>query len=589
MPIKECILNGKPGFKWGNVGKCYTYNPISESSTKEAKQKAINQGIAIGEIEISNKGDASMKLNTSGKSFLSGLISSSKINNGAWSFSGADGNKLLGPNGDDWAQYGKVHLGINPDADKDTKAYYSYPVGKMVGNEIQIFRHGVIGAKSAAAGGRGAKKQPDIEKAADDLLQSINKKQAVDKGKEKKKTKDSISTVCRYDFLEMPDPDRDDNHMEEKFKRTPEGFLKGRAIVTNVGVFPYKTGDGAVRYELRPPEEVFNHDSINTLKNVPLGNEHPNEGIIDVDNIKKHQVGYAGENVRRDEYHLSSPLIWTDGDTIEEIQGGKRGLSAGYLVDLEEKPGNWMGMPYDAIQRNIRYNHIVVTEQGRAGDNARIKMDSGDATSIQKIQNQGVKSMLKKIKIDGIEYEAEAPVIIAYTQAKAELEKIKADNSEILGKVNADHATMEAERDQLKEENENLKKDAKDSEGLKEDQMEKAVQNRLVILDTAKRAEVKVNKDMPEIDIKKEVVVKLFPGSKEKMDNANTDYLDARFDGCIEKLDEMEADGQETANHLKEDALNHEDKNAKKCDSKAAYDRMVEREQNLWKDEKEVN
>lgn len=47
MPIMGCQSNGRPGYKWGKSGKCYTYNPGSETSRKRAKQKAILQGVAI--------------------------------------------------------------------------------------------------------------------------------------------------------------------------------------------------------------------------------------------------------------------------------------------------------------------------------------------------------------------------------------------------------------------------------------------------------------------------------------------------------------------------------------------------------------
>lgn len=513
-----------------------------------------------------------MKVNTTAKSFLSGLISKGAINNGDWSFSAADGNKLLGSDRDDWAQYGKVHLAINPDAEKGTKDYYGYSVGKMVGDSIQIFRRGVIAAKAAAAGARGATKQPDIEAAANSLLEAIDKKQ---------KKEDS---VYRIDFLEMPDPDSDENFMEEKFIRTPEGFLKGRAIVTNVGVFPYRLSNGTIRNELRPPEEVFMPESRETLKNVPLANEHPEKGEINIYNIKDEQIGYAGDDVRRDEYHLSLPMTITDAETIEDIKEGKRGLSCGYKVDLEEKPGVWMGMPYDAIQKNIRYNHLAVVDQGRAGDNARIKMDSVNAVGVQEINNQGVKSMLKKITIDGAEYEAEAPVITAYTRAKEELEKVKTDSSTEIETLKTVSKKVEAERDQLKEENETLKKDAADFEKTKPKELEKAVEARLVILDAAKRAEIDVKEDMSEKDIKKEVVVKLYPNSKERMDEAEKDdvYINARFDMCLEKLDEMEGDRQDTSDHLKSDSLNKDDPK-KKTDSKTSYQKMVERDANAWK------
>lgn len=583
MPVMKCELNGKPGYSWGKEGKCYTYDPDEDKSKASAKKKAIAQGIAIGEISTDELdiydqnefNEDSLSVNSSAVSFLKGLISSGKINNGAWSFSSADGNKLLGEN-DDWTKYGKVHLAINSEAEKETKNYYAYPIAKMVGNEIQIFRRGIIAAKGAAAGARGATSQPAIEKAADNLLKAIDKKE------EKKDSKSD--PVQRYDFLEMPGADFEDNYMEERFVRTPEGFLRGRAVVTNIGVFVYKTIDGKIRHELRPPEEVFSEESMNTLRNLPLGNEHPKEGFIDVDNIKKHQVGYSGEIIRRDEYHLSNNLTWTDGDTIEEIKNGKRGLSCGYQVDLEEKEGVWMGMNYDAIQRNIRYNHIVVTDVGRAGDNAVIKMDSDDAVCVQKINQEGV-SMMKKIKIDGVEYDAEAPVIAVYTQTQAELETLKADTSKEIDELKADNQKLEAERDQLKEENWKFKEDAKNDEGLKEKELEKAVQSRLNILDSAKRAEVEVKKDMSELDIKKEVIVKLFPGAKEKLDNADEVYINARFDGCLEKLDELEKERQETSEQLKGDSINNKNPEADKYDSKAAYQRMVEREQNLWKGE----
>lgn len=54
MPLMECRSNGKPGFKFGEEGYCYTYDPDDERSKERAKQKAINQGIAMGEIEIDN-------------------------------------------------------------------------------------------------------------------------------------------------------------------------------------------------------------------------------------------------------------------------------------------------------------------------------------------------------------------------------------------------------------------------------------------------------------------------------------------------------------------------------------------------------
>lgn len=47
MPVKPCQSNGKPGFKYGDEGKCYNYTPGNTKQKAEARLKAESQGIAI--------------------------------------------------------------------------------------------------------------------------------------------------------------------------------------------------------------------------------------------------------------------------------------------------------------------------------------------------------------------------------------------------------------------------------------------------------------------------------------------------------------------------------------------------------------
>lgn len=42
------------------------------------------------------------------------------------------------------------------------------------------------------------------------------------------------------------------------------------------------------------------------------------------------------------------------------------------------EPGEWNGEPYDAIQTHIRVNHLALVAVARAGDDARLNMDSQD-------------------------------------------------------------------------------------------------------------------------------------------------------------------------------------------------------------------
>lgn len=47
MPVKRCQSDGKPGYKWGDEGKCYTYTPGDPQSRERAKERAKEQGRAI--------------------------------------------------------------------------------------------------------------------------------------------------------------------------------------------------------------------------------------------------------------------------------------------------------------------------------------------------------------------------------------------------------------------------------------------------------------------------------------------------------------------------------------------------------------
>lgn len=47
MPVESCQQAGRPGFRWGQAGTCYTYLPGDESSRERARARAEAQGRAI--------------------------------------------------------------------------------------------------------------------------------------------------------------------------------------------------------------------------------------------------------------------------------------------------------------------------------------------------------------------------------------------------------------------------------------------------------------------------------------------------------------------------------------------------------------
>lgn len=399
---------------------------------------------------------------------------------------------------------------------------------------------------------------------------------------------DEIKKDQAYRIDYFPFDSLEDLPANKKFKRNSNtGFLEGTAIVTNVGVFSYVLDDGTIRNELRPPEEVFDDDSIESLKMNPVTNNHPDIAVT-AENINDHQVGNLGSDVLIDQYHLALPMVIQNEQAIQDVLAGKRALSCGYTADIEDMSGIWMGVPYDAIQRNIKYNHVAIVDKGRAGDAAVIKFDSVDYGNVgihridKNLNVKGVRSMLKNIKIDGVDYEAEAPVIQALTRLREENEKLKKDSLNEIEKSKKDSVVLIAERDQLKEEVEQFKKDAEEFKKSDPEKLEKAIQIRLVVLDAAKRSGVEIKSDMSESDIKKEVVMSLYPSSKEKMDKADEIYINVRFDGALERLDEIGEEQKETNNSLSGDVISKRDKN-KKEDSNSAYDNMIKRDQSAWK------
>ena len=47
MPINSCQLENKPGFKWGDSGHCYTYDPEKPESQKRARRQCLLQARAV--------------------------------------------------------------------------------------------------------------------------------------------------------------------------------------------------------------------------------------------------------------------------------------------------------------------------------------------------------------------------------------------------------------------------------------------------------------------------------------------------------------------------------------------------------------
>jgi len=324
--------------------------------------------------------------------------------------------------------------------------------------------------------------------------------------------------------------------------KTKEGFIKTDAIVTRTGIFIYHNEDGTIRRELRDHREVFNADSLETMKMIPLTNEHPQTEtkLLSPDNVKQFQVGFTGENVRADGESVRIPVSITDAQAIVAVeQQGKRGLSLGYECDLVNEGGEYDGMRFDCRQTNIRYNHLAIVGSPRAGENARINLDSADIDSkeVEPItQTKERKMTMAKVRIDGIEYEAAQEVVNSMTK-----ETTRADGAEAAAKSEkAEHDKTKADRDSQK-----ARADALEAEKAKlPEKIAAAVKSRIdlerkaaVVLDEKDREGIE---KLTDDDIKKKVILSVFKDAK--LDGVSADYLNARFDSAVEMSDKIKRD-----------------------------------------------
>lgn len=392
------------------------------------------------------------------------------------------------------------------------------------------------------------------------------------------------------------------------FERTAEGFLKGRAIVTSIGVFTYKRKDGTIQRELRLPEDVFSIDTLNSMKLKPVTLNHPTE-LVTPDNANKLQVGSLGDNPSRttqwhdtpydeitDGINCAIDMVITNKDAIEAVLNGKQSLSMGYTCDLEmAQPGaSWCGVEYDFIQRNIRYNHCAIVDAARAGDNAKIELrvDSDDAVlEDMVIKTKGGSKMLRKINLDGIECQADEEVLHALNMAKTRADQAEKDACETKKTTDKKVADMEkkvtefekriseleAERDSAKEkadsaaaELEKVKADSADPKRLDE-----AVKAKIELLHNAELAKVEVKEDMSDLDIKKAIITSQFP--KANFDGKDDVYIEARYDSAVEMMVEKNDSTirQVTSNLPPENRADENDARAK----------MIQRMKNHGKEE----
>jgi hypothetical protein len=158
---------------------------------------------------------------------------------------------------------------------------------------------------------------------------------------------------------------------------TKDGYMTAMPRVARTGIQLYAgwemgVPDQAVVRVYRPEQEVFHVDSLQTFGHRPITLRHPPE-MVDAKNWREYAVGMIGGDVARDGDFIRIPMTIMDHAAIEAIKDGTDQLSVGYAAGLKWEPGTTpSGEMYDAMQTEIRVNHVALVETARGGSKLKL-------------------------------------------------------------------------------------------------------------------------------------------------------------------------------------------------------------------------
>jgi len=167
---------------------------------------------------------------------------------------------------------------------------------------------------------------------------------------------------------------------------TKEGYLKGVAAITTVGVQYYSAREFDIDSDdlvgvFRPPETVFHPDTMETSKQKPITMTHPDQDV-DANNHGRLSIGSTGEQAGPiDDNRLGVNIIINDSSIVDGITSQEIGeLSLGYDSFIIPEGGQYNGESYVyRFDGPMIINHLAVLQKGdgRCGESVKI-LDHGD-------------------------------------------------------------------------------------------------------------------------------------------------------------------------------------------------------------------
>lgn len=309
-------------------------------------------------------------------------------------------------------------------------------------------------------------------------------------------------------------------------RKTKDGYLVGEAKVARTGIQEYlareigltdRNPNDVIRV-YRAESEVFSQDSMASYAYRPVTLDHP-PVEVDATNWKEYSKGSIGADVVRDGEFVRVAMTLMDQDAINAWDSGKRELSMGYTTEIVIKDGiTPQGEPYDALQTNLKMNHLALVSQARGGSELKLGDKSHE-------ENQ---MALKTILVDGLSVE----ITDAGEHAIKKLQGQVADAQAALATANSTHQAAIAAKD-----SELAKKDAEiDSikgKVLSDADLDQQVKLRADLIATAKTvADKDYTGKSPEEIRKTAVYAKIGDAA---IAGKSNDYIAARFDILVDE------------------------------------------------------
>lgn len=193
-------------------------------------------------------------------------------------------------------------------------------------------------------------------------------------------------------------PVRYDTALISKISKDPNtGFLHAKNVpIARVGVFPYRTVNDDVVMEAKLPTELLSDSTVESAKSKPITDDHPTQ-LVTADNSRELMKGFTAENAHVDGDMVKVDMTITDADLIKKVGDGKEELSIGFTTEVVPAQGEYNGVHYDSVQKNIQINHVAVVDKGRAGHSVRITGDSAEMV----LKEKGESMETTKVILDG--------------------------------------------------------------------------------------------------------------------------------------------------------------------------------------------